>query len=279
MFKLSRLALAAMTAMAALAVFFTACGGDDSTGAAKAGVGATGSALQQVPPPDKPAPAGSRVFVGHDKASKTGVGLILFSDAKAAAYVCDGDATWSWYEGTVSGAEAKLTNADGGKFTAKISGTSATGSASSGDFTLDAAKDHAGLYRTTSTKGADTETGGWVIENDGTVTGGVGATVAGKKLTAGAKIVPTQLGDVQALPEFAELKLLAPQFPVLPADRTAFTHAGGFCGRLGATLSQNQTSTPNGSVVNNTAANRARLGLAGLLGCGFAGGGLFVLAT
>ena len=82
MFRISRFALAAVLA---LAVASAACGSDDKE-PAKGGK-AAGSALQQVPSPDKAAPSGSRVFVGHDSASKTGIGLIVFSNSTAAAYV------------------------------------------------------------------------------------------------------------------------------------------------------------------------------------------------
>lgn len=268
MFKTFRYAL---VALAALAVVATACGDDDDDSAKTTG-GDAAATFAQVPSPDKAAPAGSKVFVGHDKANKVSVGLTVFSDSKAVAYACDGDATWTWYSGSVSGNDVTLTSADGNKLTAKINGAAVTGTAPGAtEFTLETAKDHAGLYRTSYTRDAVTETAGWVIENDGSARGGVGAVVAGKKLTIGTTVVRTDLAAVQALPEFADLKLLAPNFPTLPPDLTVFAHAGGLCGRIGTTLANNSTQTATGSPVNNTAANRARLGLIGLLGCPTAG--------
>jgi hypothetical protein len=105
-----------------------------------------------------------------------------------------------------------------------------------------------------------------VIENDGIVRGGIGATVAGKKLTLGGVILPTQLGDVQALPEFADLKLLAPNFPTLPPNLAVFSAPGGLCGRIATTINANNPGSQAG-VVANTVGNRARIGLLGKLGC------------
>lgn len=264
-----RLIVAAALATIALAAAGAACGDDDDKGSATVSSGgATAAVFQQVPSPDKTAPGGSKVFVGHDKANKTSVGLIVFSDSKAVAYSCDGDATWTWYEGSVSGNEVTLKSADGAKFTAKISGSAVTGTATAGgnpEFTLDAARDHAGLYRASFVNGANTETAGWVIENDSTVRGGIGATVAGKKLTAGALIIPTQLGDVQALPEFADLKILAPNFPTLPPNLTVFTRPGGLCARLANAVTDSGPSTTPANT--NSPANRARIGLMGMIGC------------
>lgn len=263
MFGILRLALVAMIA---LAVAGTACG-DDDKGSATVSSGAAVAVFQQVPSPDKAAPSGSKVFVGHDKANKNSVGLIVFSDSKAAAYACDGDATWTWYEGTVSGNDVTLKSADGAKLTAKINGSAVTGTAAAGiEFTLEAAKDHAGLYRTSHSKGADTETAGWVIENDGTVRGGIGATVGGKKVALGGVIIPTQLADVQALSEFPALKLLAPNFPALPPNLTVFSAPGGLCGRIAVAIVDNNPGSQAG-VVANTVGNRARIGLLGRLGC------------
>lgn len=259
------LLFAAVLTTVALALFASACGGEEDD-AVKGTSGDAAATFGQVPSPDKAAPAGSKVFVGHDKANKVSVGLIVFSDNKAAAYACDGDATWSWYEGTTSGNDLTLKSATGATLTAKINGASVTGTApGSADFTLEAAKDRAGLYRTSASKGADSETAGWVIENDGALRGGIGATVAGKKLTAGAIFIPTQLADVQALPEFPAVKLLAPNFPTLPPNLTVFSAPGGVCGRLYNAILDSGPSTEPANT--NSTVNRARRGLMGLIGC------------
>lgn len=275
MFRRTILTAALPAVLIVLAVVSVACGGDDDQDDSS---GPGTAAFDRVPAPNEDAPEGSKVFVGHDKDNTSGVGLIVFSDSKAVAYACDGDSKWTWFAGTVSGGEAKLESADGVKFTAEINGASVTGRAGSGgslEFALEPASERGGLYRASFTKGSDTEVAGWVVENDGTVRGGIGASLAGKKLTLGASLSSTNLSAVQGLPEFPALKAVAPQYPTLPADRAVFSQPGGICGRIATTLLEQGV---NGTtVVPNTLANRTRLGLLGRLGCAQADG-LFVVA-
>lgn len=264
MFK--RIKMVAAIATVALAMLAVACGGDDDDDTDKpASSGDATAAFQQVPALGAAAPAGSKVFVGHDKDNKTSVGLIVFSDSKAVAYACDGNETWTWYSGTASGNDVNLTSADGAKFTAKISGSSVTGKANS-DFTLETATGRGGVFRATITKGGTTETQGWIVENDNTVRGGIGATVAGKAVKLGASFTANQVADIQALPEFNEIKQAIPGFPTIPADVTVFSASGGgLCTRISLKLVEQSIGTT--TVVPNTAANRARLGMLGRLGC------------
>lgn len=259
--ELRSVALLAGVALAALAM---ACGGDDDDDAQPTTNGSASAAFQQVPALDQPAPAGSKVFVGHDKDDKVSAGLIVFADSTAVAYACDGNETWTWYAGTASGDDLTLTSAEGGKFTAKLDGASATGKTAGGEFTLETASGRSGVFRASFTKGSDTETQGWVLENDGKVRGGIGATVAGKAVRLGASFTPSQTADIEALPEFAEIKRAIPGFPVIPTDLALFSKSGGLCAKIALNL---DGKTNAQSVLANTAGNRVRLGLLGRLGC------------
>jgi hypothetical protein len=262
---LKELKLVALLAGVALAALAVACGGDDDD-AQPTTSGSASAAFQQVPALDQPAPSGSKVFVGHDKDDKVSAGLIVFADSTAVAYECDGNETWTWYSGTASGNDLSLTSADGKTFTAKINGDAATGKTAGGDFTLETASGRSGVFRATFTKGSDTETQGWVLENDGKVRGGIAATIASKTTRLGASFTPSQTADIEALPEFAEIKQAIPGFPLIPTDLAVFSSSGGgLCKRIAFSLAARQI--PETTLVENNLGNRVRMGLLGRLGC------------
>ncbi len=264
---LKRIWMATALAAVALAAVSVGCGGDDDDKGTASSGGSTGgdaaALLAKVPAPGEAPPAGSKVLVGREKDNKTSVGLLVLSDGAAVAYECDGDQTWTWYTGSVSGSNANLSSADGKKLTATISGSNATGKGTN-EFTLQSAgADRSGLFRVAGTEKDRTVTGGWIVQTDGTSLGGLSLVNKGTTTRIGGAFDPKRVADIEALPEFPEIKQAIPGFPSIPADLTVFSVRGNLCGRIAGKLVETTTvsSTPD------TFGNRTRLGLLERLGC------------
>jgi serine/threonine-protein kinase len=251
--------------LAVLAPLSAACGGDDDDG----GEPAAASALDRLPAAGNAPPAGSRVFVGHDDANRSSVGLTIFEDGVAVAYVCDGDKTWAWYEGKATGNDVSLSSSSGDKLTATVTGSSVSGRAGQLAFKLDAASSPGGLFRSLLTNPKGSATVGWVVENDGTTRGGFNGSGSGKTTSLGGSFTQQELATIQGLPEFPEIKAAAPRFPEIGggAEFATFRKPGGVCAKIGLKLLEQAPPGPGPILVPDTQANRARLGLLGRLGC------------
>ena len=253
-------ASAAILAVAALAV---ACGGDDDDDDSAAAPVDAAAALAKVPAPGDPAPAGSKVFVGENSEDTTSFGLLVLADGTAIAYECDGNETWTWYTGSADGDEVSLTSADGKKLTAEIDGSKATIDGAA-DYELETANaNRAGLYRLAQAHDGKTQTAGWIVANDGSSRGGFSLAAGAVTTRIGAEFDPKRLAEIEALPEFPDIKRAIPGWPAIPSDLTVFSAGGGLCSRI-ATKLVGTTTTTN---TPNTLGNRARLGALERLGC------------
>jgi hypothetical protein len=128
-----------------------------------------------VDPPAAAPALGDRAYAGRSAGDEVTVALAV-RDGRAVGYVCDGKRIEAWFEGTVEGGTLSLRGADG---TATIAGT-ATESAALGSVTV------AGKEWPFSAKGVDAPAGlyegradvrgvatriGWIVTDDGAVTG------------------------------------------------------------------------------------------------------------
>jgi len=134
---------------------------------------AAGAPAAAAPAVEAPAVA-EKAFAGRTDDRKMTVAIAV-KDGKAVAYVCDGKKIESWMEGTLQGEKLSLQGKDG----ATISGT-VTEQASNGEIAVDGKKwayaakgveAPAGLYEgRADVRGVATRIG-WVVEEDGNVTG------------------------------------------------------------------------------------------------------------
>jgi hypothetical protein len=126
------------------------------------------------PPAAAPAPA-ERAYAGRSAGDEVTVALAV-RDGRAVGYVCDGKQIEAWFEGTVEGDTLSLRGPDG---TATITGT-ATESAALGSvtvggkewpFSAKGVEAPAGLYEgRADVRGVATRIG-WIVTDDGAVTG------------------------------------------------------------------------------------------------------------
>ncbi len=132
----------------------------------------------------QPLDAATTTYVGRD-ATGTPLGIVVSPTGEAIGYLCDGTGKISvWFKGTYTartGAVA-LTSASGGKLaydlTAKKGTLNLAGKSSA--VSLQRATGIAGVYREELRKGSTTAVLGWVVPNDGNITGQ--ATVNGKAI-------------------------------------------------------------------------------------------------
>jgi len=128
-----------------------------------------------------------RAYAGRTEDRRLTVAVAV-KDGRAVAYVCDGKRVESWLEGRLDGAALTLS----GRNDAKLTGTvgqdrtvgTFTANGRSWTFTARGVDSPAGLYEGRATRGVTARIG-WVVEQDGTVTGVVnrdGATAAAPRL-------------------------------------------------------------------------------------------------
>jgi hypothetical protein len=134
-------------------------------------------AVPPAPPAAAPAaPAvGKAAYTGRTAGNEVTLALAV-KDGKAVAYVCDGKKVESWYEGTLTGADLKLSAADGKPgITATVTDAATLGTVTVGGkdlpFAAEDAASPAGLYEgRAAVRGVLTRIG-WIVDDDGKVTG------------------------------------------------------------------------------------------------------------
>ncbi|TWF81376.1 hypothetical protein FHX44_117319 [Pseudonocardia hierapolitana] len=141
---------------------------------------APGAAPEAAPPvPPAAAPAAPAVveaaYTGRSAGDEVTVALAV-KDGRAVAYVCDGKKVEAWYEGTLAGADLQLSAADGKPgITATVTEAATLGTVTVGGKDLPFAAEDvaapAGLYEgRAAVRGVLTRIG-WIVEDDGDVTG------------------------------------------------------------------------------------------------------------
>jgi hypothetical protein len=135
------------------------------------------AAAPPVPPAAAPvAPAVVQAaYTGRSAGNEVTVALAV-KDGKAVAYVCDGKKVEAWLDGTITGADLQLSGADGKPgITATVTDAATLGTVTVGGEDLPFAAEHvatpAGLYEgRTAVRGVLTRIG-WIVDEDGKVTG------------------------------------------------------------------------------------------------------------
>jgi hypothetical protein len=146
-------------------------------GAPESAPAAPPGAAQPVPPADSPpAPAVvEAAYTGRSAGNEVTVALAV-KDGRAVAYVCDGKKVEAWYEGTLNGADLRLDAADGKQgITATVTEAAALGTVTVGGkdlpFAAEGVASPAGLYEgRVAVRGVLTRIG-WIVDDDGNVTG------------------------------------------------------------------------------------------------------------
>jgi hypothetical protein len=100
---------------------------------------------------------------------------VAVKDGRASGYVCDGEAVESWLEGTLQGDQLRLEGRDGTTINATMTPDSTYGTVTFNDeelpFSAAAVEGDAGLFEgNASVRGVATRVG-WIVTNDGEVTG------------------------------------------------------------------------------------------------------------
>lgn len=150
-----------------LALVVTACLG--ATGSAAAKEAKEKGPLGLVPRLDGARPPS---FVGVDSAGRL-VGVALTAEGELVAYVCDGEKTGVWFEGSFTDGDptATLKGKNGATLTLDLTSDPLTGTVTIGGseetFTLTPAVGSAGLYRERHGK----QLSGWVVDNNGAIYG------------------------------------------------------------------------------------------------------------
>ena len=141
---------------------------------------APGAAPDAVPPAAAaPAPAAPAVaeaaYTGRSAGNEVTVALAV-KDGRAVAYVCDGKKVEAWYEGTLEGPDLQLSAADGKPgITATVTDAATLGTVTVGGkdlpFAAEGVAAPAGLYEGRgNVRGVLTRIG-WIVDEDGKVTG------------------------------------------------------------------------------------------------------------
>lgn len=152
------------------------------TAADQAAVPATQEPAADAPAPDAPAAdaaaaepvVAEKAYAGRTADRRFTVAIAV-KDGRAVAYVCDGKKVEAWLEGTLQGDQLSLAGKDDIKLTgtvseAKTDGTFTGASGTEYDFSTKGVSSPAGLYEGRATSGVVARVG-WVVEEDGTVTG------------------------------------------------------------------------------------------------------------
>jgi hypothetical protein len=134
-------------------------------------------AVPPVPPAAAPAaPAVAKAaYTGRSAGNEVTLALAV-KDGRAVAYVCDGKKVEAWYEGTLTGADLQLSAADGKPgITATVTDAATLGTVTVGGkdlpFAAEDAASPAGLYEgRAAVRGVLTRIG-WIVDDDGKVTG------------------------------------------------------------------------------------------------------------
>jgi hypothetical protein len=132
-------------------------------------------AAQPVPPAAAAPAVVEAAYTGRSAGNEVTVALAV-KDGRAVAYVCDGKKVEAWYEGTLTGADLQLDAADGKQgITATVTEAATLGTVTVGGkdlpFAAEGVASPAGLYEgRTAVRGVLTRIG-WIVDDDGKVTG------------------------------------------------------------------------------------------------------------
>ncbi|OLT09506.1 hypothetical protein BJF78_30575 [Pseudonocardia sp. CNS-139] len=126
------------------------------------------------PQPPEPPAVDEQAYAGRSAGDEVTVAIAV-EDGRAVGYVCDGDAIESWFEGTLEGDRLNLQGGDGSTLTGTTTEAAAHGTVTiDGEelpFSAAGAEGPAGLYEgNASVRGVVTRVG-WIVTNDGAVTG------------------------------------------------------------------------------------------------------------
>ena len=129
------------------------------------------------PAPEAPAPAAAAVaekaYTGRSAGNEVTVAVAV-KDGKAAAYVCDGKKIEAWMEGTLTGDQLTLQGKTS-SLTATVSEKATLGSVTVNGaewpFAAKGVTAPAGLYQGRGVLKGVAARVGWIVEDDGTVTG------------------------------------------------------------------------------------------------------------
>jgi hypothetical protein len=143
--------------------------------------GAPQEAAPPVPPaaaPEAPSVA-EAAYTGRTAGDEVRVALAV-KHGRAVAYVCDGKKVEAWYEGTLTGADLRLSGADGAPaMTGTVTDTAALGTVTVAGKDLPVAAKGvagpAGLYEGRALVDGVLNRIGWIVDEDGEVTGVVNA--------------------------------------------------------------------------------------------------------
>jgi hypothetical protein len=126
------------------------------------------------PPAAAPAVA-EAAYTGRSAGNEVTVALAV-KDGKAVAYVCDGKKVEAWFEGTLAGDDLQLSAADGKPgIAARVTDAATLGTVTVGGkdlpFAAEGVEAPAGLYEgRAAVRGVLTRIG-WIVDDDGKVTG------------------------------------------------------------------------------------------------------------
>jgi hypothetical protein len=156
---------------------------------------AAGEPEPAAPAPAAPAPAAPAVaekaFTGRSAGNEVTVAIAV-KDGKAVAYVCDGKKVEAWMEGTLAGEQLTLTGKTG-SLSATVSDKATLGSltvdGAEWPFAAKGVAAPAGLYQGRGVLKGVAARVGWIVEENGNVTG---------LATAGGQTLPAPVIDPKA---------------------------------------------------------------------------------
>lgn len=163
------------------------------------------AATAGTPDPTAGVPTPKAVRVAHVGRSAAGIpiGISIGTDGTAVAYLCDGSGkVGTWFTGTLDAKARSVSLKSSGGDTIRYDaftrrGTLTLGTAST-PLRLELATGIAGIYRNTGTEGGRAAVAGWVITNDGRLTGQ--ATLDGKVVVAAAESLSAPLEPLPTTP-------------------------------------------------------------------------------
>jgi hypothetical protein len=114
-------------------------------------------------------------YTGRTAGDEVRVALAV-KDGRAVAYVCDGKKVEAWFEGTLTGADLQLNAADGNPgMTGTVTDSAALGTVTVGGkdlpFAAKGVTGTAGLYEGRAAVRGVLNRIGWIVDEDGKVTG------------------------------------------------------------------------------------------------------------
>ncbi len=220
------LTLVVVAALGAVLLVVNSLAAPVPQGVAAAVPAASDATVEPAPPPpppaQEPAPAppvvAEKAFAGRSSGNEVTVAVAV-KDGRAVAYVCDGKKIEAWLEGTLVGDELSLTGSKEATITGTVTEAAALGSVSIAGkqwpYAAKGVQAPAGIYEGRADVRGVAARIGWIVEDDGKVTGA--ASVAGR-------------AEPQAAPSFDPTAPNSVSFEGVPVSVTA---VGGDFAALG----------------------------------------------